>query len=66
MKFEFDVEGMMCNHCENRVKDSISKIDGIKSVKADYKSGKVRVNTSKEVDVKLIKDAIIEVGYKVK
>ncbi len=66
MKFEFDVEGMMCDHCEKRVKDSISKVDGVKGVKADHKLGKVKVNTSKEVDIDLIKDAIKEVGYKVK
>ena len=66
MKFELDVEGMMCNHCEKRVKESISKIDGVKGVKANHKSGKVIIDTSKEVDVDLIKDAIKEAGYKVK
>ena len=66
MKIELDVEGMMCEHCEKRVKDSISKIDGIKTVKADHKSGKVKVTTSKEVDIDLIKDAVKEAGYKTK
>ncbi len=66
MKFELDVEGMMCDHCEKRVKESISKVDGVKAVKADHKSGKVKINTSKEVDIDLIKEAIKEMGYKVK
>ena len=66
MKLEFDVEGMMCNHCEKRVKDSVSKVDGVKAVKADHKKGKVTVNTSKEVESDLIKNAIEEAGYKVK
>ena len=66
MKFEFDVEGMMCDHCEKRVKESVSKVDGVKVVKADHKSGKVKVNTSKDVDASSIKDAIKEAGYKVK
>ena len=66
MKLEFDVEGMMCDHCEKRVKDSVSNVDGVKGVKADHKSGKVKVSTSKEVNIDLIKSAIKDAGYKVK
>lgn len=62
----FNVEGMMCAHCEAHVKKSLEAIDGVKSATADHTNGKVVVELEKTVSddemVKAIKDA----GYTVK
>ena len=60
------VEGMMCSGCENRVKNSISKIEGVKDVKASYESKTVKIKYEDDLDIELVKDKIIDLGYEVK
>ena len=38
---ELNVEGMMCENCENRIKNSVSMLDGVKNVKASRIDKKV-------------------------
>ena len=63
---EFKVNGMMCEGCENRVKNVIKEIEGVIDVKADHKVGIVEINTEKEIDESIIKEAIEDIGYEVK
>ena len=65
MEKVFNVEGMMCPHCEAHVKKAVESISGVQSVTASHKDGKVTVNLSTEVDDKVIIDAITNQGYKV-
>lgn len=60
------VDGMMCSGCENRVKKSLSLIDGIEEVEANHEKGVVHIKTSKEVSEIEIKEAIEDLGYEVK
>ncbi len=62
----FNVEGMMCGGCENRVQNALKTIDGVKEVKADHVSGTVTVTLNKEVDKSIIKEKIEDIGYEVK
>ena len=39
-----NVKGMVCGGCENRVKNALSQIEGVKNVEADFKTGIVKVN----------------------
>ena len=56
------IEGMMCAHCEGRVNESISDVDGVKSVKANHKKGyaKVKGENLSEADIKA---AVENAGY---
>ena len=63
---EFKVNGMMCEGCEKRVQNVIQEIDGVIDVKADHKVGIVEINTEKEIDESIIKEAIEDIGYEVK
>ena len=60
------VEGMMCEHCEKRVRDTLEAFDEIESAKADYKSSQVKLKLKGEVDIKKIRKAISSAGYKMK
>lgn len=63
---DITVEGMTCTGCENAIQESVKNIEGISSVKADYKAGKVTVSyDSVKNDLAAIKEAIQHTGYKV-
>ncbi len=65
MEKTFNVEGMMCEHCENHVKEALEKVRGVEKAVADRNANKVVVTLSKDVkDAKLAK-AIEDAGYKV-
>ena len=59
------VSGMMCGHCEARVKDALEELPEVKSAEADYKTGTVFINLKSECDEKKLKKVISEQGYKV-
>lgn len=65
-EIEFNVEGMMCSGCENRVKNSLSLIGGVEAVEASFETGVVKITLTKEVLEKELKEAIEDLGYKVK
>ena len=61
------VEGMMCGHCEARVQDALTKIEGIASVKASAQNGQVTCEYDEvQIQEDTIIDAIEAVGYDVK
>ena len=59
------VDGMMCPHCEARVKKVVEAIEGVVSATPSHKDGTVSVTMSDGVDVALITAAIEEAGYSV-
>ena len=65
-EIEFNVEGMMCSGCENRVKNALSLIDGVEAVEASFETGVVKITLTKEVQENEFKEAIEDLGYKVK
>lgn len=60
------VNGMMCEHCEARVKNALESIEGIISANADYKSATATVEYCSELPVKKIRKEIKKAGYTVK
>ena len=58
------VSGMMCPHCEARVKEVLEKIDGVKKATPNHKKGIVTVVLDDGCDVAILKSAINEAGYK--
>ena len=64
MKKTIIVDGMMCEHCENRVKKAIEKIDGVKSVLANHNTKEVVVEFDKDIEDYQFKNAIESEDYK--
>lgn len=60
------VDGMMCEHCEKRVKDCLEALSEIESAESDYRQGTVKLIIKGEPDLKKIKKAISSAGYKLK
>lgn len=60
------VEGMVCNGCENRVQNVLQSIVGVEKVEANYKTGRVKVIFKNDIDEKIMKEKIEDIGFKVK
>lgn len=60
------VEGMMCEHCEKRVKDCLEAFDEVESAESNFKEGTVRLVLNAQIDPKKIKKAITSAGYKMR
>ena len=60
--FEIKVKRMVCEGCENRLKNALSKLEEIKNVKADHNSEIVSILLNEELtdDLKLKIKKIIE------
>jgi len=57
--------GMHCAGCEGLVKDAVSELDGVKSVKPSFKKEIVEVKFDEaKTTAEAIKAKIIEAGYK--
>ena len=67
MKQVIIVEGMMCPHCEKRVKDTLLELTPtIKNVDINLKKKTVTMEVSEEVSIELLSTAIKNAGYKLK
>ena len=60
------VEGMMCMHCENRVKKALEAIDGVESAVCSHEAGTAVVTLSKDVPYEVMKKAVEDQDYEVK
>ena len=49
MKTTVRIEGMMCGHCEARVKKALEAIDGIESAIPDHNANTAVITLSKDV-----------------
>ena len=58
-----DVTGMHCGHCEKAVEDAIKAIDGVSKVKADREKNTVTVTMKKDIDEKLLIEAVENEGF---
>lgn len=64
-KIIIKVKGMVCNGCENRIKNAIEQIEGVKQVIADYKKGIVTIELNSKVNKDIIYDKIENIGFEV-
>lgn len=58
------VEGMMCPHCEARVKQAIENIDGVTEAIPNHTLGTVIIKLSKDIENAVFKKVIEDNGYK--
>lgn len=59
------IEGMMCPHCEARVKQILEATDGVIEAVVSHEKGQAVVKTDKEISFDVLKTVIEEQGYKV-
>ncbi len=59
------VEGMMCVHCEARVKKALEALEGVGSAAADHEAGTAVVTLTGEVPDEALKKAVEDQDYKV-
>jgi len=64
-EYTLKVNGMMCSHCEARVKEAVLSLDGALDATADHKRGIVTVFANATLVKKDIVEAIKKAGYKV-
>ena len=60
------IEGMMCGHCEARVKKTLEAIDGVKEAVVSHEAGTAVVTLEKKVADEVLKNAVEAQDYPVK
>ena len=65
MEKTLKVEGMMCEHCEARVKKALEAVPGVESAIASHKDGTAVVTLSQDVPYETLKKAVEDQDYKV-
>lgn len=59
------IEGMMCGHCEARVKKCLEALEGVESAEVSHEKGTAVVKLSAEVTDETLKKAVEDQDYKV-
>ena len=62
--YTIKIKGMMCEHCEKRIKEALEKLPEIESVKANHNKNIAQAVINGKPDEKRIREAIEEQGYK--
>ena len=58
------IEGMMCEHCEARVKKALEAIDGVENAAPNHNTHSAQITLSKDVPEETLKAAIEAQDYK--
>lgn len=65
MKKTMYITGMMCGHCEARVKKALEAVDGVAEAKVSHEAGTAVVTLSKDVANDTLKKAVEAQDYPV-
>ena len=65
MEKEMKIEGMMCGHCEARVKKALEAVDGVKEAIVSHEKKNAIVTLEKEVANDVLKEAVEAQNYEV-
>lgn len=65
MEKTMKIEGMMCGHCEARVKKTLEAIPGVVSAQVSHEAGTAVVTLSAPVEDAALKSAVEAQDYKV-
>lgn len=58
-----DVDGMTCTGCGTRVEKVLSRVEGVRQVRADHKSGQVQVAADAGVSERALAERLAAAGY---
>ena len=64
-KIIIKVNGMMCEGCENRIKNALNSIDGVENVNANHITGLVELLANETVSQNYIEQKIDDIGFEV-
>lgn len=65
MEKTMKIEGMMCMHCEARVKKTLEALEGVAEAAVSHEAGTAVVKLTSDVSSDTLKNAVEEQGYKV-
>ncbi len=65
MTIEVKVKGMMCGHCEARVKKVVEALENVESAEASHEKENVIIHATEELSDSVIKETIENEGYEV-
>ena len=65
MKTTIKIEGMSCEHCANKVKTTLEKIENKSKIKVNLSKKESTITSNKKLDLKLLKEEIENLDYKV-
>ncbi len=60
-----EIKGMMCEHCEARVKKTLEKLDGVETAQVSHEAGTAIVTLSADVADEVLKKAVEDQDYEV-
>ncbi|HAN43115.1 MAG TPA: Cu2+-exporting ATPase, partial [Sphaerochaeta sp.] len=61
-----DIEGMMCPHCEARVKKALEAVEGVKEAVVSHEKNSAVVTVEPSVTDEVLAKAVTDAGYDVK
>ena len=59
------IEGMMCQHCQARVKKCLEELDGVTEAIVNHETDSAKVILSKDIPDEILKNTVEAQGYKV-
>ncbi len=59
------IEGMMCKHCQKRVEDALSKVEGVTEVVIDLEAKTATVQVASNITNDVLTKAVVDAGYEV-
>ena len=62
-EYELGVEGMSCAHCEGRVQNALSSLEGVLDVKASAEHKNVIITSEKPLNLEEVRQKITAAGY---
>ena len=65
MEKTMKIEGMMCGHCEARVKKALEAVSGVESAAVSHEAGTAVVTLKEDVAYDVLKKAVEDQDYKV-
>ena len=65
MKKTMKIEGMMCGHCEARVKKCLEALSEVEEATVSHEEGTAVVTLKAEISDEILKKAVEEQDYKV-
>ena len=60
-----NIEGMMCGHCEARVKKALEAVEGVQEAVVSHESGNAVVTLTSDVADEVLKKAVEDQDYEV-
>ena len=64
MEIKLNIEGMMCPHCEARVKKALEALPQVKEANVSHKTGTAIVQAEDNTESSTLKKAVEDAGYK--